>query len=139
MKQLKKIIWILVGVGIAVTGCQKTEEAEKSKGKDWDYTVVAIRDCPEDFLAELEEKKTNPFQMSYIDGEYLYIARGYGEQNTGGYSIVVQGLYELGEGELCFATELKGPGKEENVKQKPSYPYVIIKTEKTDREVVFAK
>ena len=30
-----------------------------------------------------------------------------------------------------------GPGKDEIVKEKPSYPYVIVKTEKTDREVLF--
>lgn len=116
-------------------GCEKTDESTQ-RGKDWDYTVVAVRDCPEDFLTELEEKKINPFQMTYMDGEYLYIAVGYGEQATGGFSISIHGLYESGE-KLCLETELLGPGKDEIVKEKPSYPYVIVKTEKTEREVVF--
>ncbi len=138
MKPIVITIILMVGVCFFTTGCQQKQDREKAaKEKEWPYTVVAIRDCPEDFLAELEEKKVNPFQMSYMDGEYLYIARGYGEQATGGYSIAVHGLYERGDAQLCLKTELKGPGKEETVKQKASYPYVIVKTEKTDREVLF--
>ena len=57
----------------------------------------------QDFLKELEEKKINPFQMTYMDGEYLYIALGYGEQPTGGFSITIHGLYETGD-KLCLET-----------------------------------
>lgn len=134
----KKIILMMVAVCVIVcaAGCEKEEKESKERGKDWDYTVVAVRDCPEDFLKELEEKKVNAFQMTYMDGEYLYIAMGYGEQATGGFSIAVKGLYELGD-KLCFETELMGPGKDEVVKEKPSYPFVIVKTEKTEKEVIF--
>ena len=133
----KKISLVLVAVlaVLLIAGCEKETESTE-RGKDWDYTVVAVRDCPEDFLKELEEKKVNAFQMTYMDGEYLYIALGYGEQATGGFSIAVRGLYESGD-KLCFEAELMGPGKDEVVKEKPSYPYVIVKTEKTDREVLF--
>lgn len=137
-KCVRSIAFVVV-VCVVLAACQKqggNEVAEQ--GKAWDYTVVAVRDCPEDFLAEIEAKKMNPFQMSYMDGEYLYIAQGYGEQPTGGYSIAVNGFYEQGEA-LCLDTELKGPGKDESVKQKASYPYIIIKTEKTEREVNFKK
>ena len=133
----KKISLLLVAVlaVMLIAGCEK-ETKSTERGKDWDYTVVAVRDCPEDFLKELEEKKVNAFQMTYMDGEYLYIALGYGEQATGGFSIAVRGLYESGD-KLSFETGLMGPGKDEVVKEKPSYPYVIVKTEKTDREVLF--
>ncbi len=129
------MLFFLFCLGVCLTGCQK-EKTAAEKGKDWDYTVVAVRDCPEDFLKELEEKKVNAFQMTYMDGEYLYAALGYGEQETGGFSIAVHGLYEV-DGKLCLETELKGPGKDEAVKQKASYPFIIIKTEKTDKEVIF--
>ncbi len=133
----KKILfWLLLSVFVlSAAGCEK-EAVTSERGKDWDYTVVAVRDCPEDFLKQLEEKKVNAFQMTYMDGEYLYIALGYGEQDTGGYSIAVRGLYECGD-KLCFEAELLGPGKDETVKEKPSYPFVVIKTERTDREVLF--
>lgn len=134
---IKKAVIIMLAVCMVVlgAGCEK-EETSVERGKDWDYTVVAIRDCPEDFLKELEEKKINAFQMTYMDGECLYIAAGYGEQATGGFSIAVRGLYESGD-KLCFEAELMGPGKDEIVKEKPSYPFVIIKTEKTEKEVIF--
>lgn len=135
MRKSGIVVVLLLCMMILVVGCEKeTEQAER--GKDWDYTVVAVRDCPEDFLKELEEKKINAFQMTYMDGESLYIAAGYGEQPTGGFSIAVRGLYELGD-KLCVETELLGPGKDDTVKEKASYPYIIIKTEKTDREVLF--
>lgn len=134
MKKVVCLIMIML-FAVSIAGCEK-EVQTTERGKDWDYTVVAVRDCPEDFLKELEEKKVNPFQMTYMDGEYLYIALGYGEQPTGGYSIAVRGLYESGD-KLCFEAELLGPGKEETVKEKASYPFVVVKTEKTDREVVF--
>lgn len=129
------VILLVLCMILSVAGCEKETESTE-RGKDWDYTVVAVRDCPEDFLEELEEKKVNPFQMTYMDGEYLYVALGYGEQATGGFSIAVRGLYESGD-KLCFETELRGPGKDEVVKEKPSYPFVIVKTEKTEREVEF--
>lgn len=135
MRKSGIVVVLLLCMMILVIGCEKeTEQAER--GKDWDYTVVAVRDCPEDFLKELEEKKINAFQMTYMDGESLYIAAGYGEQPTGGFSIAVRGLYELGD-KLCVETELLGPGKDDTVKEKASYPYIIIKTEKTDMEVLF--
>ncbi len=133
-KQKAAALLMLCALFLSV-GCEK-DAASAERGRDWDYTVVTVQDCPEDFLNELEEKKINPFQMTYMDGEYLYIAIGYGEQATGGYSIAVRGLYEMGE-KLCVEAELLGPGKDETVKEKASYPYVIIKTEKSDREVIF--
>lgn len=135
MRKKEIAILLISFLLLLTTGCQKETESTK-RGKDLDYTVVAVRDCPEDFLTELEEKKINPFQMTYMDGEYLYIALGYGEQPTGGFSITVHGLYETGD-KLCLETELLGPEKDEVVKEKASYPYVIIKTEKTEKEVLF--
>jgi hypothetical protein len=135
--RMKKItaLLLVVTILISLSGCEsKTESAQR--GKDRDYTVVTTRDCPEDFLKEVEEKKINAFQMSYLDGEYLYVAVGYGEQATGGYSIAVRGFYELGDA-LCLEAELLGPGKDETVKDAPSYPFLIIKTEKTEEEVIF--
>ncbi len=116
-------------------GCEKAEKGGE-RGRDWDYTVVTTEDCPEDFLKEIETKKINEFQMSYDDGVYCYLAVGYGEQESGGFSIQVQGLYERGDS-LCFETSLCGPEEEDVVSQKPSYPYIVIKTEKTDKTIEY--
>lgn len=122
--------------GMVLCGCGQTSTGQKEAGTKCDYTVVAARDCPEEFLKNLEEKKINPFQMTYQDGTYLYMAVGYGEQKTGGYSILVEKLTETKD-KIFLNTELRGPSKEETVLEKPSFPYVVIKIENISKEVVF--
>lgn len=86
----------------------------------------------------VEEKKTQGFKMTYQDGGFLYICMGYGEQETGGYSIAVNALYET-ENAVYFDTTLLGPkpGENDGKKQSPSYPYVVVKTEMVEKPVVF--
>ena len=112
------------------------QKKEETRGSDWEYTVVPTADCPKDFLEEINKKKINAFQMTYDDGEYRYIAVGYGEQETNGFSIQVQGLYEKGEN-LCIETSLVGPEEDQIVSEKKSYPYLVIKTMKTEKKVEF--
>ena len=54
--------------GMVLCGCGQTSTGQKEAGTECDYPVVATRDCPEEFLKNLEEKKINPFQMTYQDG-----------------------------------------------------------------------
>ena len=129
-------IVICIMAGGVFCGCGQTSSRQKQVEIECDYTVVATRDCPEEFLKNLEEKKINPFQMTYQDGTYLYMAVGYGEQKTGGYSILVEKLTETKD-KIFLNTELRGPSKEENVLEKPSFPYVVIKMENKSKEVVF--
>ena len=129
-------IVICIMAGGVFCGCGQTSSRQKQEEIECDYTVVATRDCPEEFLKNLEEKKINPFQMTYQDGTYLYMAVGYGEQKTGGYSILVEKLTETKD-KIFLNTELRGPSKEENVLEKPSFPYVVIKMKNKSKEVVF--
>lgn len=121
--------------GVVMSGCEAADGGG-ARGKDWDYTVVPTADCPEEFLKEIDTRKINAFQMTYDDGEYLYLAVGYGEQEKGGFSIQALGLYEMGEA-LCLETSLSGPGEDEVVSSKPCYPYLVIKTQKTEKQVIF--
>lgn len=130
------ILALCMIVGVVLCGCEQSSVNPKEEGKECEYTVVAVRDCPEELLKNLEEKKINPFQMTYQDGNYLYMAVGYGEQKTGGYSILVKKLTETKD-KIFLNTELRGPSKEETVPEKPSFPYVVIKMENVSKEVVF--
>lgn len=138
MKKMWKAGFLCLLFVVVLSGCEKVGQGSTggTRGKDWNYTVVPVKDCPEDFLKEIEKKKVNELQMTYEDGAYLYIAVGYGEQSTGGYSIKVQGLYEKGEN-LCIETSLVGPEEDDVVRQKVSYPYIVIKTEKTEKNIDF--
>jgi hypothetical protein len=98
--------------------------------------VVKEADIPEEFLSQIEEKKTMDFRLTYTDGEFLYIARGYGKQPTGGYSIEMQELY-LTANTIYFSTALYGPQKGEKVTRNASYPFIVVKLELLAEPVVF--
>ena len=130
-----KNITIAVLISLCMCGCaMEGETAEKLR--DLEFTVVAEEEQPEALLEVIEQKKASPFQISYTLGEDLYLAVGYGEQQTGGYSITVDELYET-ENNIVIDTTLLGPGAEEKVIQSITYPYIVIKTELIDKDVDF--
>ena len=61
---------------------------------------------------------------------------GYGTRPTSGYSIKVKALYET-ENAVYIQTELLGPSKEEKITEKQTYPYVVVKMEWIDKNIVF--
>ena len=126
------MIAVLFGCGAAK---EKTE-----KVRDLEFTVVGEDRQPEELRTILEEKKENPFKMTYTDQDYLYICVGYGEQSSGGYSITVNKLY-LTENAVYIDTNLIGPSPGESSKtgkqEGSSYPYIVVKTEYLDKTVVF--
>ena len=91
-KWIKKIAVVLF-VTISICGCA-TENNAEAKLRDLEFTVVEEEEQPEALVEVIEQKKSSPFQISYTLGEDLYLAIGYGEQQTGGYSISVDELYE---------------------------------------------
>jgi hypothetical protein len=119
----------------ALSAC-KSNKGETDKIKDLEFTVVEDADLPEKLAKIIEEKKVNPFKLSYSNEDYLYIVQGYGGQKSGGYSISVNELY-LTENAIHVKTNLIGPTKDEPVTQNITYPYVVIKTEYLDKLIVF--
>lgn len=112
------------------------EQTSRTKIKDLEYTIVAEEEIPETLKEKIEEKKAADFKMTYVDDAFLYIVRGYGECETGGYSICVRELYLTSNAVLVY-TELIGPRKGETISKSPSYPFIVIKTEKRDENVIF--
>ena len=127
------ILWVLV-VHV-ITGCSVTME-NKDKVRDLDFTVTAVEDLPEELRKLTEEKKTAPFKLTYTNDGGLYIVVGYGEQPSGGYSIVVNELY-LTENAIVIDTELKGPESAEESGAEKSYPYVVVQTEYLEQPIIF--
>lgn len=129
---------MLLAMGV-LSGCSMLSE-EKIKLRDLEFTILSEDKIPEELKNIIEEKKTGapsePFKLTYSDNENLYICIGYGEQVTGGYSIVVNELY-LTDSAVCVNTSLLGPEPSEKSDRTPSYPVIVIKTEKLDQTVVF--
>ena len=127
------LIFLLILPLYFTIGCEKKEEKKTSSV---DFTVVTESDMPKDLEKLIKERRKNPFELSYSDGSYLYIAKGYGRQETSDYSIIVNDFYLSGDN-LVFDTDLSGPGQNDNVSGKASYPYIVIKTEYIENPIIF--
>lgn len=126
---------LLMFLGILVCGCGVEEKNDK-KLKEMEFTVVSDQEVPEELKKIIQEKKKDEMKLTYLTDENLYIVRGYGQQKTGGYSIQVKDLY-LTDSAVYLETELMGPGENDSAKKAKSYPYLVVKTEKTEDVVVF--
>ncbi len=133
---MRKMVWIfMAGCMLLLSGCS-VQTNEREKLKDLEYTIVEEGKAPEGLQAILEEKRKEPFKLTYEEEQSLYICVGYGEQKTSGYSIAVNELY-LSENAVYFDTSLIGPSREETVAETPSFPCLVVKTEYVDKPVVF--
>ncbi len=90
----KRILaWLLcLGALMGLCGCSLMS-TEEVKLRDLDFTILGEELVPAELSAMIEERKTEAFKMTYSDNENLYICVGYGQQETGGYSITVDELY----------------------------------------------
>ena len=120
---------------VLFTACS-SQTISTEKLRDIDFTVVDEDDIPEPLEEMIDEREDKPFKLTYADNGVLYIAVGYGEQPTTGYSIQVKELYES-ENAIYIHTNLIGPAKDEKIIEKETDPYIVIKTEFIDKNVVF--
>lgn len=129
---LPGIIFLLAGCGIGTIKEQKI--------RDVSYSIVRTEEIPEEVKEEIDRSKKAEMWFSYADRKNgkgdLYIVRGYGKQETPGYSIEVNGCYET-ENTLVIRTTLLGPEKENRVHKKPTYPYIVIKTAYTEKQIIY--
>ena len=126
---------MLVVAGILLTGCDKKGEGQ-AELTPLDFTVVSYDDIPKEFLAEIDKSKSEDFRLTYQSGGWLYIARGYGMQQSGGYSIKVTEV-SMADNALYFNSELIGPKQGEAVNKLATYPYIVVKVEDSGQSVVF--
>lgn len=116
-------------------GCSR-EKDEYTKTGEADFTVVEEADVPAELLDIIQEKKGSEFKLTYLAEDALYVARGYGEQPSGGYSIAVDDLYLSGDN-LCIKTTLIGPAADEKVTTAVTYPYIVIKLQRMETKAHF--
>lgn len=136
-KKKRKIRLLLAAIAVsgALAGCS-IEETNGTKIKDLEYEIVEEEAIPEELKTMIEEKKAADFKTTYDMEEERYIVRGYGEQATGGYSIRIKDCY-LTSNAIFLDTELVGPRKGEMTSPGPSFPYLVIKLQKLDENVIF--
>lgn len=134
---MKKVITILLALTLFVgTSACSAEKLATEKIRDTPFTVVEEKNIPEELGEMIAEKRNTPLKLTYADQGELFIARGYGAQPTSGYSIEVKECFET-ENAIYVHTNLIGPSKEEKIVETETYPYIVIKMEFIDKNVVF--
>lgn len=130
------ILLMLSAVGFLFWACGKESKPEQTG--EIEYVVVPEEDVPKELLDLIEERKETEFRLSFSEGEDLYLVVGYGQQETGGYSIRILDLY-LAEDVIYLDTELQGPLPEEttNVQDDTAAPWIVIKMQKMDKTIYF--
>jgi hypothetical protein len=134
MKRTLTFICCLI-ISFSFLGCA-SQNTKTEKLRDLEFTVLDKDDIPESFMEEIAKRVEKGFKLTFEDQGYLYIAEGYGKQETSGYSIEVAKLYET-ENVIYVQTDLIGPANDEEIVERPTYPYIVLKTESADKNVVF--
>ncbi len=117
-----------------LTGCDMLS-MERVKLRDLEFVILSEEVLPAELKTIIEERKMEPFKLTYADADALYICIGYGEQESGGYSITVDELY-LTDTAIYVETTLLGPDSSQTANKVPSYPYIVIRTEALDENVI---
>ncbi len=126
--------WLLaLAAVLCLCGCSR-EEQRQGERREIDFTVVEQEKLPQELRQIIEKNKKDEIRMTYLDGEELYLIRGYGEQKTGGYNISVVECTE-DEAGIYLDTRLTGPSNQDNLSRDPSYPCLVLKMEARDKEV----
>ena len=121
MKSVKIVCAVVIFLlTIQISGCEGNYKGSE-KGLNLEYTVLGETKIPEEFLSQIEEKKAEKFELTYRDNEYLYIAKGFGEQKTSGSSISVTNL-TCEDQTIYFESKLVIPQEKENLNSNSRFP-----------------
>ncbi len=126
-------MFLVAGMQI-LGGCAIKQNADKVE--DLEFTVTRVQELPKTLQEQIELKKEEEFTLTYSDNQYLYIARGYGVQETGGYSISVDECYRTNN-TIDVKTTLHGPQAGEQVEKAPSCPFIVLKLELREEPVKY--
>lgn len=133
---MKKVKWLsmIIVLVILLSGCEMMN-MERVKLRDLEFVILSEEVLSDELKTIIDERKSDPFKLTYADADALYICVGYGAQKGGGYSITVDELY-LTEDAIYVETTLLGPDEGKGSREVTSYPYIVIRTEALEENVV---
>lgn len=126
---------LLIVMCCSLWGCS-IEKVRAKDGVKPEYTVMKEEDFPDKVRELVEQNREKEFQMTYQDNGFLYLMKGYGKQETGGYSIQVQDL-SLWDNAIHLETMLLGPEEGEELTGESSFPCLVIKMKYREEPVIF--
>lgn len=98
------------------------------------YEIVPPEKLPEMCKKQVEMCKKNPFTYVYEENNRMYLVRGYGEKETGGYRVKIVEVAESSN-TVFLKTELCGP--KQKMPKKNTYPYCVVKVRADGKMAVF--
>ncbi len=128
-------IMVFVFFLICLTGCEVSKTSEK-KIKDLEFTVCDENRLPTALVGIIQEKRKEPFKMTYNTKDYMYIVVGYGAEDRKDVGVSVSELY-MTKNSIFIDTNLvvqEGDALENGL---VSYPWIAVKCEKYDMPVIF--
>ncbi|MCR5610191.1 MAG: protease complex subunit PrcB family protein [Lachnospiraceae bacterium] len=132
---MKKICLCTLLAILLCCGCE-IKHLKEEKKELIDYTIVENADIPEELAKTIMDKKGEAFNITFSDNNYTYIVVGYGTMNSGGYSIQVLDLCESDDN-IYIETVLNGPKENELVLKAKTYPFIVVKIERNDKNVIY--
>lgn len=130
-------IFLLITSLCFMVSCGKKEEEMEQK-TSVSFFICEEEKLPDELLKLIEEKKASPFQLTFQNSAHLYIVVGYGQQPRGEYVAAVRELYETEKGIYADTTLISiSYIKDEKAGEPSTYPYVVLKCEKTEKPVFF--
>jgi hypothetical protein len=135
----KRQIFLLIMASVfllaALTGCE-IEKTSSEKIKDLDYTICDESKLPQELKSIINEKKEEPFKLTYRTKDYLYIVVGYGAQDRTDLNVVMTELY-LTDNAIFVDTDLTSAGDTQLADNLVTYPWIAVKCELYDVQVNF--
>ena len=119
----------------ALTGC-KLEETDETKVKNLDYTICDESKLPDELVTIIQEKKKEPFKLTYRTKDYLYIVVGYGAQDRTDLNVTMTELY-LTKNAIIVDTDLCAVEDTTLKDGIVTYPWIAVKCELYDVQVQF--
>lgn len=134
-----KYIFLLAMLGVfllsVLMGC-RIEETNEEKIKDLDYTICDESKLPDALVDLIQEKRKEPFKLTYRTRDYLYIVVGYGAQDRTDLNVLLTELY-LTQNAIFVDTELVAVDDTTLEDNMVSYPWIAVKCELYDVQIIF--
>lgn len=130
------ILIMVLGFIISTLSACKMEETKNTKLKDLDYTICDESKLPDELVQLIQERRKEPFKLTYRTKDYLYIVVGYGAQDRMDLSIRLKELY-LTENAIFVETELNAIEGKTLEEGRLSYPWIAVKCPQYDVQVIF--
>lgn len=127
-------LFLLFSLVFLTIGCTKNNSAHMPVS----FAVCREEELPDELSRMIGEKQEEPFQLTYENSAFLYLAVGYGRQPEGEYVAAVREIYENERGIFAdmILVGLSHVGEREA--GEPSVcPYIVLRCEKKKKEVYF--